>query len=144
MVDTWFIYHSKANCWNCLIVCRFLLCGANHYHDSAKISCQKRWCKRLGKVLNSTFGVMNQVRREKGSMLTLVWSQPFSESCKKTFQKTLPQRTPSSWALVLRQWYKKVRSTGPPDLSKKKAKGGAFRTGIQQLFNMLFNSKLAR
>ena len=80
---------------------------ANIYHVHA----QKRWCKKVGKVLNSILGVMNQIRRLKGAMLTLMFRSPsFTDSCKKTFQKTLHQNPPASWAI--RQWYKKVRSAG--------------------------------
>ena len=94
---------------------------------------QKRWCKKAAKVLNSTFGVMNQITRVKGSVLTfMVRSPSFSDSCEQTFKKTLHQTPPSSWSI--RQWYKKVRSTGSVE-GQKVRKGRAFRTGIQQLIN---------
>ena len=64
---------------------------------------QKRSCTKVGKG-NSTLGVMNQIRRVKGSVLTFIVRSPsFADYCNKTFQKTLHQRPPSSWAM--RQWY---------------------------------------
>ena len=80
--------------------------------------------------------------RVKGSMLTFMVRSPFfSDSCKKTFLSTLHQSLPLSW--VIRQLYKKVRSTGSVK-RQKESETRAIRTGIQQLFNKLFNSKLTR
>ena len=47
------------------------------------------------------------------------WSPPMSDSREQTFQKTLHQRPPSSWAM--RQWYKMVRSTGSVKRQKKRS-----------------------
>ena len=56
MVETWFIYHSKANCWNFLIVCRFLLSGALCKLRPWQVltsHAQKRLCKKADNVLTS-------------------------------------------------------------------------------------------
>ena len=74
---------------------------------------QKRWRKKVIRfwALASTFGVIIQIRRVKGSLLTfMVRSPSFSDSCQQTFKETLHRSPPSSWAI--RQWHKKVRSTG--------------------------------
>ena len=88
---------------------------------------KKRWCKEVRKILNYTISVMNQIRRVKGSKLTfMVRSPSFSDSCKKTFQKTWHQNSPLSW--VINSGTKRI---GAPALSRQmKAKGRAFRTGI--------------
>ena len=144
MAEKWLIYHSKANCWIFYSESLFIVCYKLRPWQELAYA-QKRWCKKVGKVLSSTFGVMNQIRRVKGSTLTfMVRSPSFSNFFffKKAFQKTLHQNPPSSWAI--RQWYKKVRNSGCQKTKGKRKEEHFGPVPIQQLFKKLFNSKLTR
>ena len=35
MAEQWLMHHSKANCWNLLIACHFVLFAANYDHDKS-------------------------------------------------------------------------------------------------------------
>ena len=67
------------------------------------------------------------------------------------FKKDFPEHITSKPSIIMSHtavvcMYLHTKRFGAPALSKdkRKAKGRAIRTGIQQLFNMLFNSKLTR
>ena len=133
MAEKWLIYHSKAY-WLKFFdsVSLFIVSYKLRPWQELAYHAQKRWCKKVGKVLNSTLGVMNQIRRVKGAMLTfMVRSPSFPDSCKNIFQNTLPQNPPAS--LAIRQWYKKF---GAPALAKdnRKSEGRSFQTDIQHFF----------
>ena len=129
MVEKWLIYHSKENGWFFYSVPLFIVRYKLQPWQELTYHTQKRWCKKVNKVLNYTFGIMNQIRRVKGSMLTFMARSPsFSDSCKRLKKNTIHQNPPSSWAI--RQWYKNVRDTGSSK-GKRKAKRRAFRTVIQ-------------
>ena len=53
---------------------------------------QNWWCKKVGKVLNTTIGVINEIRRAIGSMLrSMVRSPSFSNPYKKTSENITPK-----------------------------------------------------
>ena len=120
-------------------------CKSRPWHELTYHS-QKRWCKEVRKILNSTISVMNQLRRVKGSMVRspfMVRSPSFYDSCKNTFQKTWHQNPPSSWVIS-----SGTKRFGAPALSKDKWKRKEEHFGPvsnnKQMFNKLFNSRLTR
>ena len=122
------IYHSKANCWNCFIVCRFLLSVWITTMASANISCPKQLREKF-KSFDASW-----IRTEEEKVQWWhSWCDRHPFPILVNFPENIISNSPLSWAI--RQSYKQVQSTGSVKRQKESE-----RKGISDHIQLLFNN----